>query len=400
MATNSYLAGTDSNDVELSFAPETTWGTSPSGSGAYQKFRVNSESFSEQKSRTRPPEIRNDWQSAAAVTQDVQGRGSLQFGISYGNTDTLLAGLLTGAWTADLAISATGIAAAQTLTDGSQGTFTGVAGDFDDVVAGQWIKVAGFSTSGANGYFRVLSKLTDGSQITVAPAPADDPGGTAETITITGSMLRNAKVFNSFSIQKRWSASLGLIYPGTFFTGGQINAQRGQFFSGTLDGLCKNETKAATEVGSNPLAAPTNKVMNTVSNFQSLNIDGSASASKIMSLNTTISREGAALAFALGSEAAQGIGSVGGLNIGITAEIYFADYDLYDAYKAETEKEFSYRVTDTAGNTYIVTIPIVVLGQSTITVGGPNQPTMAQFQGMADPSSTYGCTIQIDRMAA
>ena len=400
MPTASYLAGTDSNDLELSYATEVTWGTSPTGSGAYQKFRVNSEGFSEQKNRTRPPEIRSDWQSSAAVTQDVQGRGSLQFGISYGNTDALLAGLLTGAWTSDLAISAVGIAAAQTLTDGSQGTFTGVAGDFDDAVVGQWIKVAGFSTTGANGYYRVLSKLTDGSAITVAPSPAADAGGTSETITITGSMLRNAKVFNSFSIQKRWSASLGFIYPGTFFTGGQINAARGQFFSGTLDALCAGETKAATEVGSNPVAAPTAKVMNTVGHFASLNIDGTASTSKIMNLNTTITRDGAALAYALGSAAAQGVGSVGGLNIGFTTEIYFADYDLYDAYKAETEKEFSYRVTDTAGNTYIVTIPVAVLGTSTVTVGGPNQPTMAQFQAMADPSSTYSCSIQIDRMAA
>jgi hypothetical protein len=361
---------------------------------------VNSEGFSEQKNRSRPGEIRSDWQVSAAVTQDLQARGSLQFGVSYGNTDDLLAGLLTGAWTADLAISAVGIAAAQTVSDGSEGTFTGVAGDFDDAVVGQWIKVAGFSTAGANGYYRVLSKLTDGSAITVAPAPADDAGGTSETITITGSMLRNAKVFNSFSIQKRLSTGLGFIYPGTFFTGGQINAARGQFFSGTLDALCKNETKAASEVGSNALAALTNKVMNTVGHFQALNIDGTASTSKIMNLNTTITREGAALAFALGSEAAQGIGSVGGLSVGVSADIYFADYDLYDAYKAETEKEFSYRVTDTAGNTYIVTIPIAVLGSSNIVVGGPNQPVMARFEGMADPSATYGCSLQIDRMSA
>lgn len=400
MATNSYLAGTDSNDLELSFAPEVTWGTSPSGSGAYQKFRVNSESLSEQRNRSRPGEIRSDWQVSAATTQDVQARGGLQFGISYGNTDELIAGMLTGAWTADLNIVATGIAAAQTASDGSVGTFTGVATDFADVTVGQWIRVAGFSTAGANGFFRVTAKATDGSQITVAPGPADDAGGSAETITINGSMLRNAKTLTTFSIQKRLSSSLGFIYPGTLFTGGQINAQRGQFFSGTLDGLCKDETKAAAEVGSNPLSAPTAKVMNTVGHFRSLNVDGEATTSKIMSLNTTITREGAAMAFALGSESAQGVGSVGGLSVGISTEVYFADYDLYDAYKAETEKEFSYRVTDSQGNTYIVTIPVVVLSTSTITAGGPNQPVMATFEGMADPSTTYGCTIQLDRMAA
>src|SRR3546814_19062707 len=86
MPTTGYLAGTDANDLELSFANETTWGTSPTGVN-YQKFRVNSESFAEQKNRSAPPELRNDGQTADKSTQDVQARGGVQFGISYGNMD-------------------------------------------------------------------------------------------------------------------------------------------------------------------------------------------------------------------------------------------------------------------------------------------------------------------------
>src|SRR3546814_8225007 len=86
MPTTGYLAGTDANDLELSFANETTWGTSPTWVN-YQKFRVNSESFAEQKNRSAPPELRNEGQTADKSTQDVQARGGVQFGISYGHMD-------------------------------------------------------------------------------------------------------------------------------------------------------------------------------------------------------------------------------------------------------------------------------------------------------------------------
>jgi hypothetical protein len=395
MATTAYLAGTDSNDLEMSYAAETTWATSPSGSGDYQKFRLNSESFAEEKSRTRPPEIRADGQSAAAVTQDIRARGGLQFGISYGNVDDLWAGLLMGEWTTDLAISESNISAVNATSK-----FVGTAGDFDDVVVGQWIKVAGFSTAGANGYYRVKAKAVDGSDITVSPAPADDPGSTAETITITGSMLRNATTVTSFTIQKRLGSGLGFVYPGTFFIGGQINAQRGQFFSGTLDAICKSEVKQASELGTNAQAAPTNRVMNVVGNFAGLRKDDTAFAGNIMGLNITLARQGADMAFALGSAAAAGIGSKGTLDVTGTMEVYFEDYSLYDDYVAETGLHISYRVTDTAGNTYVVTIPELVLSRSTVVVGGPNQPVMARFDWMADPHPTLNHMIQIDRMAA
>lgn len=392
MPTSAYMAGTDSNDLELSYAPEATWGTSPTGVN-YKKVRVNSESFAEQKTRSRPPEIRSDWQSAPQTTQDVQARGGMQFGISYGNTDDLLAGALTGAWTADLNITGDDISFAATgnlIESETTGKFTSVA-------VGQHIRVAGAGQAGNNGFFRVVSKA-DNETLEVDGTLTNETAGA--DIVISGSMLRNAKTFTAFSVQKRLSASLGFIYPGTFFTGGQINASRGQFFSGQLDALCKGETKAATAVGTGFDAAPTNRVLDAVGNFKGFKFDDEVAAAKIMSLNTTFTREGANMAFAMGGSDAAGVGSVGQLAASGTMQVYFEDYDLYDAYKAEEGMLISYRVEDVLGNCYIVSVPELVLGQSQITVGGPNQPVMAQFNWAADPSAALGCTLQIDRFAA
>ena len=390
MGTTAYLAGTDSNDLELAYAAESTWGVPPTGVN-YQKIRVNNESLQEQKNRSRPSEMRSDWQGSPQTTQDVQANGGLQFGISYRNADDLYAGALTGAWTDDLAISDDGISFSSTGNTIAADTI----GTFTDIVAGQHIKVSGSSDN--DGFYRVVTKA-DSQTITVDADLTDESAGS--TIAVTGSMLRNAKIFTSFTMQKRLGSGLGFAYPGIFWTSGQINASRGQFFSGQLNGLCKSEEKAVTALGTGFTAAPTNRVMDSVGNFKGFVLNDAPSVAKVMSLNTSFTRTGANMAFAMGSEAAQGVGSVGQLKATGTMQVYFEDYDYYDKYKAEEGFLQSYRVTDVDDNTYIVTVPELVLGQSRIVVGGRNQPVMAEFNWSANPSATYGCTLQLDRMPA
>ncbi|QCO18861.1 hypothetical protein D3869_26705 (plasmid) [Azospirillum brasilense] len=391
MPTTGYQAGADSNDLELSYAAETTWGTSPTG--AYQKFRVNSEGFSESKNRTRPPEIRSDGQAAAAVTQDVSASGNIQFGISYGNVDDLWAGAVNGAWSTALNITGTDIAFTST------GLSSATAGKFSTIAVGQWIKIAGATAPANNGFKRVTAAT--GTTVTLEGGATTAAAGA--TVTITGTMLRNGTTFNSFTIQKRLGASLGFAYPGTYFTGGQINAARGDFFSGTLDALCRSEEKQVAALGSGFTAAPTNKVMSVVTHLKSVALDGGALAAKIMSVNSTFQKEGAAAQYAVSTSTVDGTKAQGmrkgTLTANGTLEAYFSDYALYDKYKAEAEVNVSYRVTDGAGNTYIVTYPVVVLGKSTITAGGANSDIMARFEWGADPDPVTGCTMQIDRFA-
>ncbi|QCO03029.1 phage tail tube protein [Azospirillum argentinense] len=391
MPTTGYQAGADSNDLELSYAAETTWGTSPTG--AYQKFRVNSEGFSESRNRTRPPEIRSDGQAAAAVTQDVSASGNIQFGISYGNVDDLWAGALNGAWSSSLNITGTDIAFTST------GLSSATTGKFSTIAVGQWIKIAGATAPANNGFKRVTAAT--GTTVTLEGGATTAAAGAA--VTITGTMLRNGTTFNSFTIQKRLGASLGFAYPGTYFTGGQINAARGDFFSGTLDALCRSEEKQVAALGSGFTAAPTNKVMSVVTHLKSVALDGGALAAKIMSVNSTFQKEGAAAQYAVSTSTVDGTKAQGmrkgTLGANGTIEAYFGDYAMYDKYKAEAEVNVSYRVTDGAGNTYIVTYPVVVLGRSTITAGGANSDIMARFEWGADPDPVTGCTMQIDRFA-
>jgi len=396
MPTTGYLAGSDTNDIELAYAPEATWGTSPTGVN-YQKFRVNSESFSEQKNRSAPPELRSDGMTADKTTQDLQARGSVPFGISYGNTDDLYAALLAGAWSADLNI----VGSSGDIEFETTGNLikSSTAGKFSNVTEGQWIDVRGATTNPARMFLRVVAKNSN-VELAVSGVTLQDETPSGAAVSIHGSMLRNANVVNTFSIQKRFASNLGFIYPGALAIGGQINAARGEFFSGTLDFLVKSEEKAAVAVGTGFDPAPNNRVMNNVGNFKGIRVDDTATTAKIMRLMTNLQREGANMAFALGSEAAQGIGSRGQLSVGGETEIYFATYDDYDRYKAETAHHFSYRVMDTAGNAYVVTIPQLVFETANIVAQGPNQSVMARFGWTGNIDTDTGSKIQIDRFAA
>src|SRR3546814_7038576 len=66
--------------------------------------------------------------------------------------------------------------------------------------------------------------------------------------------------------------------------------------------------------------------------------------------------------------------------------MYFANFDDYDRYKAETAHHVSYRVVDVLGNAYIVTIPQLVLDVATVAAQGANQSVKARYSWSANNS--------------
>jgi hypothetical protein len=65
-----FNAGIDSSDVIVRYGEEVTWNTVPAI--AFQEIRLTGESLSEQKTRTRPEEIKADGFVSHALTTQVQ----------------------------------------------------------------------------------------------------------------------------------------------------------------------------------------------------------------------------------------------------------------------------------------------------------------------------------------
>ena len=97
-----FNAGIDSSDVVVRYGEEAAWNAVPAA--AFQNVRLTGESFSEQKTRTRPEEIKADGFVSHALTTQVQATGGLNFALSFGTYDDLLGGLLNSTFSADLAI--------------------------------------------------------------------------------------------------------------------------------------------------------------------------------------------------------------------------------------------------------------------------------------------------------
>jgi hypothetical protein len=385
MASTAFSAGVESNDVEISYAKEAIWTTKPAV--AFKAIRYTGESFSGAKSRARPAEIRNDYQAAAAVTTQETATAGVNFALSSGTYDDLLAGVLGNDFSTALAISGVDIAGTTT------GYSTATASKFSSVTVGSWIKVAGFATAANNGYKRVTAAT--GTSITTAQAGATEAAG--PSVTIGGSRVTNSTLFQSFHFQKKLSSSLFLVYPGTFWTGATLQASTGQFFSGTFTGISAIENKATTNQSTGAVtAAPTGRVNDSVAGFLGLEWNNAAQSAVIDGITLNITRDGAAAQYGIGSAAAQGI-LRGAVTVTGTVRIYFRDFTLYDDYKAETARVLSYRTVDDSGSGYQITLPYANLLNPNITAGGPNQSVMAEFEVEANISPTLGYTIAVDK---
>lgn len=94
--TVNFQAGVETNSVELSYAPEVSWGVKPAA--AFQALRFTSESFSGSKSRARPNEVRTDFQASGAVTTAEQATAGFNLAFSATTYDDLFEGLLMSTW--------------------------------------------------------------------------------------------------------------------------------------------------------------------------------------------------------------------------------------------------------------------------------------------------------------
>jgi hypothetical protein len=391
-----YSAGVETTDVQLSYIAESTWGTAPNS--AATAIRITGESLSGTKQRTRPNEITGTRRVSPAVTQQEAAGGAINFNLSYGTFDDLFAGVLGDDWTTALAIDGVG-GDISTVASGNKLTST-TAGKFTNVLAGQWIKLSGFTaSSGANnGYYRVATKTSATELVLAGKTVADEtPSGTAAKVR--GSMLRNGDLVKSYFFQKRLASNLFLRYPGTMFAGLTLSGGVGQFFTGTLQAASRSELNETTAAGNGSVnAAPTGGFFDAVAAFGGVQIDDTAIGAVVNSVSLEVSRDGAGLDYGMGSAAAQGA-RWGQVQVGGSIDIFFKDFTQYALFKAETRARVAWRMADAAGNTYIVTLAGANIMNPTITAGGPNQPVIARFTIEGGNDSALP-SVQIDRFAA
>ncbi|WP_160119640.1 phage tail tube protein [Rhodovarius lipocyclicus] len=389
--TTGYAAGFAAEDTEISYAIESVWATLPSV--AFKALRYTSVNMRGQKRRGRPQEIRADRQAAAAVTLSEEAGGQIGFGFSYGAYDDLLAGLLGNDWAAGPAItsSTVSVAAFNRIETTTPGLFAGIE-------PGQFVRLAGFSNATNNQVVLVFDNVGDTILWVIAPTPLVVESAAAGHQVLSSGTLRNGNQFQSFFLQRRFGSTMFLRYPGCFPRSASLQAQTGQFLNGTFDLLAQDETKSITNASTGSvIAAPTGRVHDPVGGVVGF-IANTAVQPRCTRFGLNIANEGAAGQYALGSAKAQGV-LPGVFTLSGSCELFFADFALYDMFRAETPDVMGF-ITRSALGTYGIGLPHTNLMNPQITAGGPGQPVMATFDIEGNPHPTLGYTLRIDRIAA
>lgn len=416
MATTDYQAAIDSNDIIMSYVHEAVWGTTPT-TPAFKKIRLDSEGFSGSKSRTRPNEIDPSQQSSAAITTKEESTGSLNFSVSAGTHNDLLASSLGSAFAT--AVSYSGSDVAITVASGNTCTLTATAGNFTTtnlLIKGQFIKLYAAGSTTQRGIARILTVAA--AQLTLdccSWTPAVTVAGTMGACTIKASVLRNGSTFDSYTFEKQLSDALFLRYAGSFPTGGSLDVGVGDYLKGTLSFLNKAEDSATTAIaGSSYTAAPTGTIIDSIKGIGTVwrGVDTGTTPGVpapiegvVQKIGIKWNKEGAAAQYGMGSAAALGMRSGKQLVTG-SLSTYFKDFALYEQYLNEQGGPISFYAldglsTDAGTKGYVITFCNATIMNPKVVAGGPGQDIMADFEieGNPDISSTSvfgGKTLQID----
>lgn len=384
-----------SNRVGLRFIPEVTFGDIPA-TPAFNELRYTGESLNYNITNVTSDEIRSDRMTSDLVQVSGDASGDVNVEVSYDAYDLLLEASLAGTWSAVLAVSEIDISAA-TADD----SFNTVAGDFlaDGIVVGKWFEVRGFTDDTINGYYRAVSVTSAKVVVTPAISAIETAGN---TITMGGSMLRNGTVLRSFSVQKELqdiTPPSFFIYNGVRMGQLQLNFETGSILTGVFSmmglGAAVNTVGEASQT---EVAAPTNEVMNSVSNLLQIEIDGVISTAFFNTLSLSVNNN-LRPQDAIGNLPHVGI-ALSRLEITGDTEIYFQDNVEYNKYLNATAFSISFRVEDNAGNAYIFTLPRCKYETGEVVAGGLDQDVFQRSTIRAIRDATTDSMIQIDKFAA
>ena len=379
----------DTNAVDLYYSNETTWGEAPAG-GALTQIRHTGESLAYAKESVQSEVIRSDRMRDSVLEVGYSAGGDINFELAYGSFDDFLAVLMSSAWSTPLAI------AGNAAVDGTLEKYTAAASFFDDVVVGQWIKVAGFHETANNGIKRVTAKAVDGSTITVDSNLTEEH---TEIITMTGSYIRNGTTKKSVLLEKRFTDLTTpeyVYYNGMRIGSMALDITAMQAITGSFAFTGKSSVMSHSTVGGSDVAASAAVPMTASANVGTIEKDYDALATALRSISMTVNNN-PRRQMQIGSTAAAGIG-LGFFEVTGTIQAYFEDSSLYDLLTGHTAVSLGWHCTDTDGNVLIFTIPSLYFMSGDPTAPSGNDDVMLPLEFAAIRQSTLNCMLQIDKI--
>lgn len=391
----------DSSLAQLFSLKEAQWGVTPAS--AMTALRFTGESLGYNISTTSSNEIRSDRQITDLIQTGAEASGGVNMEMSFGTYDEFMEGALGGAFAnLDASDDDDGVITAGTTVgnldfdlDATGNTITLGSSVVHDIVSGQWVKLTG--SSGDDGYH--LASDVTGQVLTV---PSITTTETIESVaTIEGAMLRNGVTQHSWTLEKFFSDIAQYIsFTGMMVGGMNLSMAVNAILTGDFTFVGKDSAIDGATVGTGTAnAATTTDVMNAVSNLGNI-LEGGVPITGTFIQNLSIGVDA-------GLRPQGGIGNLGNVAVGlgrinITGDLtaYFENATLYNKYLNNTETSISFRLTDSTGNVYVITLHRVKYSTGEVVAGGVDSDVLINMSYQAIRHATYGCTMQVDKFAA
>lgn len=415
----------DANKGSLAAGLEdsTTYGAISTGAGfaapelAYS--RITGESLKYNKTVVQSNEIRPDRNVVDHIEVGADVSGDISAELTFATFDEWFQVLLTpnGAAAADgsdpVAATFGGISITGAIYAWASGTPDKIhrsAGSFitDGFVAGQWVKVTGFTSAENNGIFKL--SLVEAADLSVVETTATTEAE-GDTVTIKAKMFRNGTglvlgvaptaPLPAIVFEKQYTdlTTIFEAYYGCRFNQLTMTLNAQQILTMTWSVLGKTmEQGTATRSSTAVVAANTNTVMNATSNVIVIEEGGTTLTVPVTAITLTfknnlrqLNQVGSKFPFEQGTGWFQVEGKV-------TA--FFSDQTLRNKMINHTSSSLRLLMTDAAGNSIVITIPKLRFTAGSPTIAGANQNVMVELDFAGYYDQTTDCQAQFDMLAA
>lgn len=379
----------DSNRESIRYIKEVTWNVTPT-TPAGQLVNFTSMGLVPNNDITESSIIKSNTNPAAPARTKKSAAGPLGYELQYGGPDDFMEAALRGAFATATDITATDISFTT-----STNIINSIAGDFTNLVAGQWIVVSGSTAN--SGKHRILT-WTDANNIVVETALTTEAA--TPSIRLKGTALVNSTTKQSFSIERHYEDLTTTFESYTGCRVSEMNLSLGTAAiaagSVALTGIPQTPASSTIFTGTD-VAAVTTVSMNTVGDVKGVYKDGVLLTDDITQFDiniTTNSTDLDAISSDTAIEISQGsIGVSGTLNLYKDGNVYALLADSF------TTIGLAVVVEDAAGNGYVFDIPSVKISGGAEN-GGLNGQTSDNFTFAAFENSTNTNTITITKYPA
>lgn len=393
--------------VQLRYIAESTFGTTPT-TGNPRNLRITGESLDFTVNKEASKEINSTRTVSSMMLTDASASGGINGEMSYQEYDTLLAATLQSTWTVfgTNGVQGTASTVAATATTLTASVATSGADSWATLAKGQWFRLTHPATANDGKLFRVSTATAPTTTVITldASTPATVVAATAGALVAT-SRLTHGTTQTSFTLERAATdISQFLAYTGMTPSKFSVNLASGSLTTISVDFMGKSANRAgSTQLPGTPVASHNFDIQSGISGSSCALWEGGTPITGTFVKSLSLSYDNALQAQgAVGNLGAVAI-NAGTINITGNLSVYFADGNLFDKFKANTDSSIIFSSLDAAGNGYVFTVPVANISSWKTTAGSKDSAMMVdvQFTGLRDASNATAAlqkAIFLDRV--